>query len=220
MFVLEEIYKSKKAGNSDQFNLRIQRSLGWFKKATLLDDDLDLKLISLWISFKAIYLQESDVQNLKESTQKKQNVKQFLSKILQSDQEHKIYPLIWEKLSQAIVGTIENPYAFQPFWEYQNQEISQTAWKDAFEIEKKQVQQVVQTKDTLTLLCMIFNRLETIQKQILNGGSTYNSAMNRKQLQDACNILSAILPTLIYIILENPIIFEFNKPYYPVLQMS
>ncbi|MEG0344224.1 MAG: hypothetical protein RR633_18725 [Acinetobacter sp.] len=223
MFVLEEIYKSKKAENSDQFNLRIQRSLGWFKKATLLDDDLDLKLISLWISFKAIYIQDIDIHRLEEveeSTQKKQKVKQFLSKILQLDQEHKIYHLVWEKLSQSIGRVIENPYTFQPFWDYQNQEISQTAWKDAFDIEKKQMHQVIQSKDTLALLCIIFNRLETIQSQILNGGSTYNSAMNRKQLQDACNILSAILPTLIYIILENPIIFEFNKPYYPVLQMS
>lgn len=47
MFVLEEIYKSKKTENSDQFNLSIQRSLSWLKKSMSLEEELDLKLISL-----------------------------------------------------------------------------------------------------------------------------------------------------------------------------
>ncbi len=32
MLVLEEVYKSKKAENSEQFNLRIHRGLSWLKK--------------------------------------------------------------------------------------------------------------------------------------------------------------------------------------------
>lgn len=216
MFVLEEIYKSKKVENSDQFNLSIQRSLSWLKKSMSLEEELDLKLISLWISFNAINAQ---VQNTK-ITADKQNSKAFLSKILQLDQEHKVYHLVWEKLSQSIGRVIENPYTFQPFWDYQHQEINQMAWKDAFDIEKKQMQQVVQSKDTFALLCIIFNRLETIQSQILNGGSTYNSAMNRKQVDDGCTILNAILPAFMYIVLENAVAFDLGKPFYPVQQVS
>lgn len=217
MFVLEEIYKSKKAENSDQFNLRIQRGLSWFKKAILLDDDLDLQLISLWISFKAIYAQ--DVQNIN-FAHDDSTFRGFLSEILQSDQESKIDQLIWGKFSQPIIQIIDSPYVFQSFWDYQNQKISQITWKDAFEIEKKHVHQVVQSKDTFSLLWIIFNRLDVAQSQILRGGSTYNSALNRKQLQDICRIFGAILSAFIYILLENPSVFHLTKPSYPMQQMS
>lgn len=214
MFVLEEIYKSKKSENSDQFNLRIQRSLSWLKKATQLDEDIDLKFISLWVSLNAAYAQEIGV------TLDNQGFKLFLSEVLQSDQEQKIYHLVWDKLSQSMGRIIESSYTFQPFWDYQNKKMSQTAWKDAFEIEKKQIHQAVQSKDTLTLVFVVLNRLSTLKNQLQQGGSTYNSAMNRKQLYEGCTILSAILPTLLYILLENPNKFDLGKPFYPVQQMS
>lgn len=33
VLVLEEVYKSKKIENSEQFNLRIHRGLSWLKKS-------------------------------------------------------------------------------------------------------------------------------------------------------------------------------------------
>ena len=214
MFVLEEIYKSKRPENSDYFNLRIQRSLSWFKKATQLDEDIDLKFMSLWVSLNAAYAQEIG------KTLDNQGFKLFLSDVLKADQEHKIYHLVWDKLSPLMSRIIESPYTFQLFWDQQNKTISQMAWKEAFEIEKKQIHQAVQSKDTLTLLFVVFNRLITLKNQLQQGGSTYNSAINRKQLYEGCMILSAILPRLLFILLENPAKFDLGKPFYPVQQMS
>ncbi len=58
MLVLEEMYRSKKNEHSTPFNLRIQRSLSWFKKALILHDDLDLQFITVWVAFNALYTQE------------------------------------------------------------------------------------------------------------------------------------------------------------------
>jgi hypothetical protein len=52
------------------------------------------------------------------------------------------------------------------------------------------------------------------------GGATYNSSMNRKLLQDSCNILIAVIPASMHIILENPQNFDFDTPFYPLLQVS
>ncbi|MEW9149423.1 hypothetical protein AB2762_00770 [Acinetobacter indicus] len=41
------------------FNLKIQRSLSWFKKALSLDQELDFKFMSLWIAFQAIYREDA-----------------------------------------------------------------------------------------------------------------------------------------------------------------
>ena len=214
MFVIEEIFKSQKARNSDYFNLRIHRGISWLKKADRLDDDLDLKFISLWVGFNAIYAQDLS------SVQDKQTFRQFLHQICRLDQDHKIYNLIWEKFSQPIRILIENPYVFQPFWDFQNKKISQTAWKEDFETELKRVHKALKDKDSVVLLLIIFNRLYTLRNQMMHGGSTYNSSVNRRQLQDSCHILNALLPAFIQILLENAQLLDLGKPFYPVVQVS
>lgn len=214
VLVLEEVYKSKKIENSEQFNLRIHRGLSWLKKAIQLDDDLDLQFISLWVGFNAVYAQDMAF------TQDRQSFRQFLHKVCQLDQGRKIYNLIWEKFSSSIRLLIENPYVFQSFWDFQNQKISQKAWKEDFDIEKKRVHQALQSKDTVDLLFVIFNRLYTLRNQLMHGGATYKSSLNRKQLQDACHILVALLPAFIHILLEHSKDLDLGKPFYPVVQVS
>ncbi|OTG83980.1 HEPN domain-containing protein [Acinetobacter sp. ANC 4648] len=214
MFVLEEIFKSKKCENTDQFNLRIHRGLSWFKRAVQLDDDLDMKFICLWISFNAIYAQELVV------TQDKPTFRTFLEAIFQADAEHRIDYLLWEKMSLPIRVLLNHPYAFQEFWDYQNNKISQFSWKKEFEQEKQKVYQALQKKDSVDILCMLFSRLYTLKQQILSGGVTYKSSVNRQQLQDSCNILSAFIPIFIRLLLENAQTLDLEKPFYPVVQMS
>ena len=52
------------------------------------------------------------------------------------------------------------------------------------------------------------------------GGMTYNSAVNRKQLQDACTLLAALLPVFIYVFLENSHSLDLVQPFYPMVQVS
>ncbi len=214
MMLLEEIFKSKKAQHSDAFNLRIHRGLSWLKKSVELDQDLDLKFISLWVSFNALYAQDGAMM------QNKQSLKQFLSLIWQKDQEHKIDHLLWQKWNHLIILLLENPYVYQGFWDYQNQKISQISWKATFDQEKKQAHRALQAKDSASILWMLFNRLCTLHHQMILGGMTYKSAVNRKQLQDACTLLTALLPTFIYVFLENPESFDLAQPFYPMVQVS
>lgn len=214
MLVLQEIYKSQKAQYSDQFNLRIHRGLSWLKQAMGLDESLDLKFISLWVAFNAIYAQDGD------EIKDRQQFRQFLFELCQADTEHKIYHLIWTKYSHAIRILLDNPYTFQPFWDYQNQKITQDDWRSSFDKDKNKVHRALQQKDSVEVLYVIFNRLYTLRNQIIHGGSTYNSSVNRTQIHDACNILTALLPTFMHILLENEKIIDLGKPFYPVVQVS
>lgn len=80
--------------------------------------------------------------------------------------------------------------------------------------------QALQSKDTVDLLFVIFNRLYTLRNQLMHGGATYKSSLNRKQLQDACHILVALLPAFIHILLEHSKDLDLGKPFYPVVQVS
>ncbi|MBI1452888.1 MULTISPECIES: HEPN domain-containing protein [Acinetobacter] len=214
MMMLEEIFKDKKAENSDQFNLRIHRGLSWLKKAKQLDQELDLQFIALWVSFNAIYAQDLLI------SQDKQSLRQFLHLICQKDQEDKIYNILWEKYSQPIRLLLDNQYIYQGFWDYQNQKISLDACKTGLLEEKQKVLHALGQKDSVDILMVLFNRLYTLRNQIVHGGATYNSSVNRPQLKDACRILDALLPVFILVLLENAPSLDLGKPFYPVVQVS
>ena len=78
----------------------------------------------------------------------------------------------------------------------------------------------MQEYDTIQILIILFNRLYTLRNQIMNGGATYNSSVNRKQLKDACIILIALIPAFIHILLENSQRLDLGQPFYPVVQVS
>ena len=212
--MLEEIFKDKKAENSDQFNLRIHRGLSWLKKAQQLDQELDLQFIALWVSFNAIYAQDLLI------SQDKQSLRQFLHLICQKDQEDKIYNILWEKYSQPIRVLLDNQYIYQGFWDYQNEKISLEACKTGLVAEKQKVLNALGHKDSVDILMVLFNRLYTLRNQIVHGGATYNSSVNRSQLKDACRILEVLLPVFILVLLENAQSLDLGKPFYPVVQVS
>ena len=133
MLLLEEIFKTKKIQQSDEFNLRIHRGLSWLKQAFLLDHDPDLQFISLWISFNAIYAQDLG------QSQDKQSLRQFLHLICQHDVDHRIYSILWDKFSQAIRMLLDNQYTYQGYWDYQNKKIGLEVCKAQLEQEKKKV---------------------------------------------------------------------------------
>ncbi|NNG77218.1 hypothetical protein HLH10_13210 [Acinetobacter sp. ANC 4277] len=214
MLVLEEIYRSKKNEYSTPFNLRIQRSLSWFKKALVLHDDLDIQFIMVWVAFNALYAQEQAAD------EEQHTLRQFLNSMCHKDIDQKIFRILWEKKQPTIRLLLSNPYLDQSFWDWRNQKISEETWRSAFDTEQQQFQQILQNHDSVSLLVSLFSRLATLHQQLSQGGATYNSAINRKQLANACSVLSVLVPSFIQILLENVENIEFSKPFYPVVQVS
>lgn len=219
VYVLEEIFKSKKNENSEQFNLRIQRALSWLRKAAYIQDDLDLQFLSLWISFNAMHAQDLDAaEQCHQRTSSQFHV--FLERLYPQDHSQKISHLVWNKMPQQIQWLLDHPYAFQDYWNYKNQKISQLTWKANFAVEQQRVLQAFQTKDTQRIIITVFERLLTLRNQILLGGTSYNSAMNRQQLKDSCYILLMLLPVFLEVLIENAQHLDFTKPFYPIMHMS
>ena len=71
----------------------------------------------------------------------------------------------------------------------------------------------------MAVLCTVFNRLYTLRNQLIQGGATYNSAVNRTQMQQSCDILSNLISAFIFILLENAQTLDLEQPFYPVVQV-
>lgn len=207
-------FKQNRESYSEELRLRIHRALSWLEKAEQ-SDDLDSKFIFLWICFNATYAK--DLSSTLRGGADKSLFREFLHRICQYDHHRQIYHLIWHTYSGSIRILLNNPYTFQPFWDYQNGLIEEGEWRASFENNKQQALQALTEQDTAKVLLALFNHLYTLRNQIVHGGATHNSSVNRAQVKDACQILGQLLPMMIRTILDNPKV-NWGKPFYPVVR--
>lgn len=50
---------------------------------------------------------------------------------------------------------------------------------------------------------LVLDRLYTVRNQLIHGGATYQSKVNRSQVKDASEILSFLVPLIIDIMITN-----------------
>lgn len=189
--------KLKTLALPETLTIRIHRSISWLKSAEKQEENLDLKFISLWVSFNACYA--VDINGLN-SKSEKAKLREFTSSLVQFDQ-NRLYNLFWEKFSGPVKVLIENKFVFEKFWEYTRGESDD--YQVAFNKSIAQATNCLSKQNIEGLLEVILERLYTLRNQLIHGGATYNSKLNRTQLRDACKIMQLLVPIIIDIILEN-----------------
>jgi len=66
------------------------------------------------------------------------------------------------------------------------------------------------------VLTVIFDRLYVLRNQLVHGGATWNSSVNRCQVRDAAGIMERIVPLIIGIMMDHPEA-SWGAPCYPVV---
>ncbi|PJG83337.1 HEPN domain-containing protein [Caviibacterium pharyngocola] len=198
-------------GFSENFCLRIHRTLSWLKKAEKAED-LDTKFIALWIAFNAAYARELD------QVKDRAVFNEFLLRICALDEDKRIYDLIWKQFPQSIRLLLGNQFVFQDFWDFHNGKISEKAYKLAEMRNRERCLSALEKQKTEWILEVMFSRLYTLRNQILHGGATFDSSVNREQLRDGCNILALLVPAMVEIMLKNHNEIDWGKPFYPVVK--
>ena len=77
---------------------------------------------------------------------------------------------------------------------------------------------VLAAKNVPAALTQVFTRLYTLRNQIIRGGATYNSQVNREQLKDACYLLSTLI-RLIIALMMSVLNQLWGEGCYPVLDI-
>jgi hypothetical protein len=183
--------------------LRVHRALSWLNKAeqARVADDTDTEFIYYWISFNAAYANEFGES---ERMAEQQHFQAFLTKIADLDQENLLFNLIWQQFSGSIRMLMDNQYVYQPFWDFQRGRISEDDWQQRFSASKATLNKALASKNVPQALCCIFTRLYTLRNQLIHGGATHNSSINREQLKDACNLLQKVTPLIIALMMAAP----------------
>ena len=128
---------------------------------------------------------------------------EFLQRLSQLDSHDYLYQLVWSRYPGAIRVLLDNRYVFQPYWDHQNGLSGSEDWEERFSSARQASHAALANHDTGTVLSIVFQRLYTLRNQLIHGGATWSSSVNREQLRDANNIMGEVVPAIIAILLDN-----------------
>jgi len=199
---LKERHRAEREGYPPNLSLRVHRALSWLDRAEQLAEDADGQFILLWIAFNAAYATEID-QRYRLSEQ--DTFRAFLAKLVELDSAKKrIEELVWTEFPKSIRVLLDNQYVFQDFWCFQNGTLSEEEWKRRFAGAKKAAKSALAGHDTVTVLSIVLSRIYTLRNQLVHGGATWNSSVNREQMRDCGNLMGKLVPLVIEIMMDHP----------------
>lgn len=196
----------------EALSLRVHRALSWLKPAEI-EDDCDIKFILYWIAFNAAYAKTVPEHD---ASSEKDQMKSFFDRLVKLDASKVIYKSIWSEFSGSVRILLENKYVFAPFWRYQQGEVSKSEWEMWFAASRKLTQKSFMEQDTVSVLSSLFPRIYTLRNQIIHGGATWQSGVNRDQVRDCMRILETLVPVFISLMMED-IHGDWDMPAYPVV---
>lgn len=133
-----------------------------------------------------------------------------------ADTDNLLYNAVWKNFPGTIRTFLRNRYVFQPFWDSQNGRISKEEWEAKFHLSNRAVTKALGRVNTVRVLAILFERLYVLRNQLVHGGSTWNSGINRSQVADGANIMAVFVPIVIHVIMRAPH-RPWGDPCYPVL---
>lgn len=209
--------KEKQRAIRDSFpmplTLRVHRALSWYRRAEDELDDSDIRFILLWIGFNAIYA--SDVDRALSS--ERDDFRKFFATLVRLDARHRIYDAVWARFSQEIRLLLDNRFVFAPFWKHHNGEAGFEDWEIRLDRSRHAIANALKAHDTATILSILFDRLYVLRNQLVHGGATWNSDLNRSQVRDGTSLLACLLPLFIDLMMDHAT-EPWPMPHYPVIE--
>ncbi|TXH48948.1 MAG: hypothetical protein E6Q97_23750 [Desulfurellales bacterium] len=207
---LKERHREIRDGQPDALRLRIHRSLSWLIRSEQEADDPDTRFILQWIALNAAYAREFG----REETER-DRARGFVETLVRLDANKRLHQALFQQFTGPIRTLIDNKFTFEPFWTAMRTHDSSGRWEESFANSKKAAFAAVMQGDTAKVLGIVFDRLYVLRNQLIHGGATWNSQINRAQVADGIAILGTLVPLVLSIMMEHP--QDYGDVLYPVV---
>lgn len=197
--------------HSEHSRIRLHRAISWLARAERETADPDARFIFQWIAFNAAYARQFGTE-----APERERFSRFLTQLVAHDQAGQLKASVFGQFSGPIRVLIDNPYVFEPFWVALRDHDASEKWKDRFESAKRAALTSVMTGQTGQVLGIVFDRLYVLRNQLVHGGSTWNSQVNRNQVRDGAQLIGALLPVILTILIDHPEL-DTGEILYPVV---
>ncbi|MDC0220407.1 HEPN domain-containing protein [Gammaproteobacteria bacterium] len=211
----EELHENFRAIRDSQnfdenHRTRLHRAISWLKCAeSYSENDADVAVIALWISFNSCYSIESNSRALKHD---KRKANLLIEKLLEFDTENVLHNLLFDKYREEIKRIINNKFIYGRYWESRKK--TDLDWQKSFTNARRAARRSLEEGDTAKLLNIIIARLYVLRNQLIHGGATYKGSINREQVNDAKGLLIDLIPVIIETMFNKA---DWGEISYPVV---
>lgn len=181
----------------EDFRVRCHRAISWLRRAEQ-EDDADARFIFLWISFNAAYAWEFGHEQSERDL-----LRRFFERILVLDADKRLHALLFKNFTGCVRTLIDNPYLFDPFWRALRDHDSSGRWEEQFQGAKRVATAAVMSGETATVAGIVVDRLYVLRNQLVHGGATHGSKVNRQQVKDSVALLGQLVPLVIDLMLAS-----------------
>lgn len=211
---LREKLRRLRDQNPADLNLRSHRAVTWLCRSDeVIDTDPDASFIFAWISFNAAYAR--DLGN-DPGGPARAVFQDFFSALVAADSNGRIAHELWYHHEGLIARLLDNRFIFNPFWRFHNGEGDFADWEQRFERAKEVAREAIEREDSPRILSILFDRLYVLRNQLIHGGATWGSRVNRNQVQDGAEILHGLMPLFIDTMV-NAADRDWGIAHYPVV---
>lgn len=206
----EKLRQHLPSGTPEHWRVRIHRAISWLARSEQEHEDTDARFIFQWIALNAVYAQAFA------DNSERDRAGSFIQTLVSLDAQRRLHDVLFSQFSGPIRTLLDNHFVFEPFWTALRDHDPSDNWKRSFQSSRKVALAAVMSGDTAVVLSVVFDRLYVLRNQLVHGGATWNSSVNRNQLKDAVAILGALVPVVIAVMLEHPDA-DFGEVLYPVV---
>ena len=208
-----------------ELSLRVRRALSWLERAEVArdQDDRDVAFVLYWIAFNAAYGQTGSPMADDQPERNSQRV--YIDKITALDDTCYRALRTDDAFREMQYGLLANKFVYEPFWKHHNQVPGSQGWREGFDRSRRRVARELREIQRTTIhrqsrtafvLSELFARLYTLRNQLLHGGATWNSSVNREQVTMGTTAIALLIPHFIDVMIENPDA-DWGAPRYPVV---
>lgn len=208
---LKDRHRQIRDQEPDALRLWIHRALSWLIRSEQEHDDPDLRFVLQWIALNAAYAREFG----REETERAR-AKAFLDTLVTLDTQKRLHQALFQQFTGPIRTLIDNKFTFEPFWTAMRTHDASNRWEEGFANSKKAAFAAVMQGDATKVLGIVFDRLYVLRNQLVHGGATWNSQVNRAQLTDAVAILGTLVPLIVSVMMDHPD-QDYGDALYPVV---
>jgi hypothetical protein len=208
---LKERFKAAFDEYPESTRIRLHRAISWLRRSEQEVDDPDARFVFQWVAFNAAY-----ARDLEEPTSERAKLNEFLEKLVAVDAGGDLTRLVQHAYPGSIRLLLDNHFVFEPFWRALREYDSSGRWEEQFAASKRAALHHFMAGNTATTLTIVFDRLYVLRNQLVHGGATWSSKLNRQQVKDAAQLMGSLVPAILGIMLANPTM-DFGELLYPVV---
>ena len=189
--------------------LRIYRAIRWMERAEKETADPDAAFIFYWIAFNAAY-----ARDIPENFSEQEEFETFIGKITLVDKRNVIADYVIRKNRKTVLNLVKNQYVFRDFWIHHHDYSRAANWRRKLNDSVRHTRYQLDRGDAAGVLATLFDRLYVLRNQLVHGGATWNSSVNRRQVQDGARIMGFLVPAFVDLMMDKAERFD-DPPYYP-----